>query len=106
MENSNRKLGKTYIGVRVREESPYDHSEKYTLTMAISGNEEGLHWLGFEKKSGATTPDYYNFIRRIIEIIGPGTPQQRRLITMDILLAHKNPTVIRLIVASCHCVCL
>ena len=41
VETSNRSSGKCEIGVRVREEGPYNHSEKYTLTMAISGGQDG-----------------------------------------------------------------
>ena len=41
METENRKDGKTYIGLRVREEGSYNHSEKWTLTMGISGDVNG-----------------------------------------------------------------
>ena len=30
VKSCNRKSGKSFIGVRVREEGPYNHSEKYT----------------------------------------------------------------------------
>ena len=99
VETANRSTGKAFIGVRVREEGPYNHSEKWTLTMAISGDEDGDRWLDFEKKSGTTVTDCYDFIRRIIEDIGPGTQERRRLFTMDNLLAHKNQIVIQLILA-------
>ena len=36
LETANRKAGKGYIEVMIREEDPHDHSEKYTLTMFIS----------------------------------------------------------------------
>ena len=105
VETANRSTGKAFIGVRVREEGPYNHSEKWTLTMAISGDEDGDRWLDFEKKSGTTVTDCYDFIRRIIEDIGPGTQERRRLFTMDNLLAHKNIAVIGLIAASGHRFC-
>ena len=41
VETANRKTGKAYIGIRVREEGPYNHSEKWNLTMAICGDEDG-----------------------------------------------------------------
>ena len=42
VETANRLSGKTIIGVRAREEGPYNHSEKFTLTMAISGGLDGM----------------------------------------------------------------
>jgi len=50
VETANRSHGKAYIGFRVREEGPYNHSEKYVLTMAIAGDINGDRWLDFEKK--------------------------------------------------------
>ena len=41
METANRKEGKTCIGLRVRKEGPYNHSEKWTLTIGISGDVNG-----------------------------------------------------------------
>ena len=49
VETANRKSGKAYFGFRVREEGPYNHSEKWTITMAISGDLDGDRWLDFEK---------------------------------------------------------
>lgn len=70
--------------------------------MAISGDEDGGRWIDFEQKSGTTVTDTYKFVQRIINDIGPGTPQRRRLFTIDNLLAHKNPAVINLIFESGH----
>ena len=46
----------------MREEGPYNHSEKFTLTMAISGDANGERWYEFERKTGTTVFDTYNFI--------------------------------------------
>ena len=105
VETANRKSGKAVIGVRVREEGPYNHSEKFTLTMAISGGLDGRRWLDFERKSGTTVADFYDFILRILTTIGHATPNSRRLFTMDNLLAHKNRVVIALIHEWGHRVC-
>ena len=105
VETANRSSGKAYINVRVREEGPYNHSEKWTLTMAISGDEDGDRWLDFEKKSGTTVTDFYILIVGIIDDIGPGTPLRRRCFTFDNLLAHKNPAILNLIVDSGHRFC-
>ena len=102
VETTNRKGGKAYIGVRVREEGPYNHSEKFTITLGISGAAAGERWMEFEQKSGTTAIDTYNFVHRIIDDIGPGTPARRRCFHMDNLLAHRNPAVLWLIVASGH----
>lgn len=62
VETASRKSGKTYIGVRVREEGPYNDSEKYTLTLAISGDAAGERWIDFERKAGTTVEDCHDFI--------------------------------------------
>ena len=105
VETANRKSGKAYIGVRVREEGPYNHSDKYTLTLAISGDIAGERWLDFERKAGTTVNDCYEFILVILVSIGRGTAQRRRLFTMDNLLAHKNRAVIGLILQWGHRFC-
>ena len=97
--------GKAYIGFRVKEEGPYNHSEKYTLTLAILGDPAGERWVDFEEKAGTTVEDCYNFILAILQSIGRGTRLRRRLFTMDNLLAHKNQIVIQLILAWGHRFC-
>ena len=74
VETANCKAGKAPIGTRVRQSGPYNHTEKFTLTLAISGDAYGKGWADFEWKSGTTVDDCYNFILRILESIGPGTP--------------------------------
>ena len=74
--------------------------------MDISGHRDGERWVDFERKSGTTTHDTYQFVLRILRSIGRGTPQRRRLFTMDNLLAHKNRIVLGLIVEWGHIFCL
>jgi hypothetical protein len=105
VETANCKRGKTYIGVRVREEGPYNHSEKFTITMGISGDPNGDRWLDFERKSGTSVDDFYDFVHRILVSIGRGSHIRRRMFTMDNLLAHKNCAVIQLILSWGHRVC-
>ena len=102
VETANRKIGKMRIGQRVREEGPYNHTEKFTLTFAISGDVNGERWVDFDWRSGTSINDTYEFILRILESIGPGTPERRRCFTMDNLLSHVNPAVLNLIVAWGH----
>ena len=102
VETANRSDGKAYIGVRVREEGPYNHSNKFTLTAAIAGNAAGDRWFQLEKKAGTTVIDFLDFVRMIIDEIGDGTPGNRRCFTMDNLLAHKHPLVVNEILFRGH----
>ena len=102
VETANRPSGKTYIGLRVREEGPYNHSEKYTLSMAIAGDINGDRWVDFDQRAGTTVRNFYDFILRILETIRRGTAQRRRMFTMDNLIAHKNPVILQLIYAWGH----
>ena len=54
METCNRTSGKVYLGIQVREEGLYCHSEKHTITMAISCDIIGEHWVDIDQKGGAT----------------------------------------------------
>lgn len=103
LETANRKDGKAYIGCRVREEGPYGHSEKWTLTMAIMGCPilRG-RWHDFEQKAGTTVGDMVLFIRRILDTIGPGTPARRFCFLMDNLSAHKHPHIAAMIHMAGH----
>ena len=102
LETVARKIGKAFIGSRVREEGPYGHSEKYTLTMAISGDQNGERWVDFARKAGTTAIDFYDYIMTIINDIGPGTAVRRRCFTFDNLTAHHNPAVVWAILAAGH----
>ena len=52
LKQKNQKHGKAYVGVRVQEEGPYNHSKKYTLTLAIYSDPDGEYWVNFQSKSG------------------------------------------------------
>ena len=43
METSNSTLGKIYNEMRVQDEGPYNHSENFSLTMAMAGDLDGDH---------------------------------------------------------------
>ena len=73
--------------------------------MAISGDIEGKCWVDINQKGGTTVRDCYLFILYILNSIGEGTPQRRRLFTMDNLMAHKDPAILQLIHAWGHRVC-
>lgn len=62
------------IGFRVKEEETYNHSDKYTITMAISGYCNNERYVDFEKKLGTTTHSTYQFVLCILRSIGRDTP--------------------------------
>ena len=95
VETATGKSGKRYIGVRAREEGPYNHSERHTLTMALYGG-CGDFWLDFEQKAGTAINNTYDFVLQIPRSTGRGTPQRRRLFTVDNLLTHKSRVVVGL----------
>ena len=67
------------MGTKVREEGPYNHTEKYTLAMAISGDIDGDRWLDFVRKGGTTVNDTQDFILQILQSIKPGTAQSANM---------------------------
>ena len=83
-------------------EGQYGHSLKYTMTVAISGSEHGERWMDFEQKAGTDIASFNDFVTRILNDIGPGTPQSRRCFTMDNLIAHLHPVVVQAILAVGH----
>lgn len=106
IETTDRGYGKVYVGNRCREEGPYNHSQKYTLTLAIAGSVQGERWLKFEAKSGTGLLDVVDFIGEILEELPNGNEHRRRCFTCDNLISHKDPIVRQLIYAHGHRLCL
>jgi hypothetical protein len=52
VETTYRSYGKRFINRRVREEGPYNHSEKFTLTAAIKGGPVGGCWIDVSLRAG------------------------------------------------------
>lgn len=106
-ETANRGYGKARIVSRCRDDGPYGHSEKTTLLLAISGetptvNQDAARWLEMWNQGGTTTARFLAFIQRILDDIGPGTPQRRRTFIFDNLGAHRNLLVLQVIYAAGH----
>jgi len=99
LESADRSNGKVFIGKDMNEERPYGHSQKYTLTMAIGGNQEGDRWLDFQVKAGTTVYDTVAFLQHIIADIP--NPDQRTFLC-DNLSAHKHHIVRHLIHTNGH----
>ena len=94
VESCNRNHGKAVFCRRVREEGLYGHSAKLNVLMAIAGApgtvaSQAQRWVMTWASGGTTTARFISFIQRILNDIGPGTPQRRRTFTMDNLSSHR-----------------
>ncbi len=105
-QQTNRKYGKIAVGDRVREAGTYVRVRKLNVLMAISGDDDevngGERWYEMWEEGGTTIERFVAFLRRVIDEIGPGTNERRRVFTMDNLAAHRNPAVHAMIVAAGH----
>ena len=54
------------------------------------------------ENGGATTTRFFDFIQRILNDIGPGTPKRRKFFTMDNLSVHRNLLVQQIIYNAGH----
>jgi hypothetical protein len=66
LETADRPYGKVFVGKDCNEEGPYGQSRKYTLPMAVAGNQEGDCWLDFQVKAGTSIHDTVTFLQHII----------------------------------------
>ena len=101
-KTANRRYGKGYVGCRVNEEGPYGHSEKWTLLLAISGEDDhngqdARRWVDMWLDGGTTVNRFLDFIENLLDSIGPATAEKFYVFTMDNLNSHKNEAVIALI---------
>ena len=99
---ANRKYGKAYSGLRVRDEGPYSKTEKWNLLLAICGEDEidgrdARRWADIWIEGGTTVGKMMEFIHHILEDIGPANELNFFVFTMDNLNSHKNAAVIALI---------
>ncbi len=101
----NRSYGKSMVGERSREIGTYARDQKLNILLAISGedgDDGGDRWYELWDNEGTTIQRFREFIRRILDDIGPGTPERRRCFTMDNLNAHLNPVITTLILEAGH----
>jgi len=98
LELANRGAGKAHLERRCRDIGPYGHSQKLNILTAISGEDPTpLHparrWIETWEEGGTTTNRTVAFIRRIINDLGPGTPNNFYVFTCDNLNAHRSLVV-------------
>ena len=104
---ANRKYGKAYSDLRVRDEGPYSKTEKWNLLLAISGEDrndgnDARRWADIWLVGGTTIFKMLEFMHVILQDIGHANDQNFVVFTMDNLNSHKNPAVIALIHAYGH----
>ena len=107
VETANRPHGKSSIGFRVREEGPYSKSEKWTLMLAICGedgtmNEPSRRWADVWTEGGTTIARMLDFMQHLLDAIGPATHDNFYVFTMDNLNSHKNVQVVGMIYLYGH----
>ena len=103
VETCNRNNGKQYVGIRFNEPGPYSKSEKWNLLMAICGedgrapNNPSRRWTDIWVEGGTTVEKMMDFVRTILDDIGPAAPGNWYCFTMDNLNSHRNIGVINMI---------
>lgn len=93
-ETCNRGQGKAYLSRRVRDIGLYGHSQKTTILVAISGEpaipgQPSRRWIETWEQGGTTIERMRDFLQRMLNDIGPGTPGNQKCFTMDNLNAHR-----------------
>ncbi|CAB9525377.1 expressed unknown protein [Seminavis robusta] len=105
VETTNRGYGKCFIGSRAREEGPYNHSQKYTLTAAIRGGPGGGCFVNFALRAGTSVMDTHDFLEDIINGpggIGVGGGGNTCTFICDNLAAHHSPLIAYLLNSNGH----
>jgi hypothetical protein len=101
---ANRNYGKSFSCQRARHEGPFQREGSTRLILAISADpNNGRRWVEISHgRSGTTNTDFYDFIRRIIIDLGPGTPNRRFCFILDNLVVHTNPMLLLMILVAGH----
>jgi hypothetical protein len=88
-----------------KEEGPYSHSQKFTLTAAIRGGPNGGCWIDVSLWPGTTTMDTYDFLQNIINQLGMGginATTGTHTFICDNFTSHKSPIVHLLVNSNQH----
>ena len=102
LATAEKKIGKSYVGKRVQQSGLYSRSDKWTLLLGISGDNNGDRWLDLWTGEGTNAKRMISFIRRIVHDIGPGTPVRRRCFVMDNLSSHHSVQMATIIFNAGH----
>ena len=71
----------------------YSKTAKWTVFMAISGDDKGSHWMEIEQQVGTSTGDFYLFIKKVLGNINDGSLGRRRYFIMESLSTHAFPII-------------
>ena len=107
--SANRNSGKAYVGVRVRDAGPYSNADKWTLLMAVCGedgtvDQPSRRWTNIWMDGGTTITRMMDFVLGILQDIGHAQEGDFYIFTMDNLNAHRNVGVVALIHSYGHAV--
>ena len=104
LEKCNRRYGKAYKGVAVREPGKYGHGKKWTIILAIDC--QGRRWMRFAKESGTSTAIFDQFCQSIINSLtsplAPVNPGLQRTFMWDNLSAHHSAQVYNTVTFAGH----
>ena len=103
LETADMKIGKALFGRRVRQMGNYGHGKRINFLFAISGSPQGERWMDLWDDGGLDLARFLLFLERILNDIGPGTPQRRRCFTIDNCSTHMSALVSQLIMMRGHC---
>jgi transposase len=97
LQKANRSSGKAYKGVRVREEGPYGHDEKWTLLLAVSPL--GFRYSRFAPDQGTSKLVFRNFMRALLAALPIGVFY---VFMWDNLRSHFDDDVYNMLYAAGH----
>lgn len=109
VETCQRSRGKAATIARVRDIGAYGHSERVNVLMAITGErqcerQDGTpnRWVRTWTQGGTTIEIFRMFVVEILDSIERGSPERRRVFTMDNLASHRNILIQQLIRSRGH----
>ena len=104
LSTADRKIGKAYVGKRVKQSGLYSKTDKYNLLLAISGDPVlALRWHDIWTGEGTTGTRMIAFVRSIThDLANLGTPNRRFCFIMDNLRSHHNIQMSAIIIGAGH----
>ena len=104
LSTADRKIGKAYVGKRVKQSGLYSKTDKYNLLLAISGDPVlALRWHDIWTGEGTTGTRMIAFVRSIThDLANLGTPNCRFCFIIDNLRSHHNIQMSAIIIGAGH----
>ena len=94
LRDTNRKNGKAYLDVQVREEGSYSRTGKWTLMLAIAPDPYplGRVWYRFTQDRGTTAENFRDFTLQVLDSF-KGVYSRPHTLLWDNLRSHHSPLV-------------